>query len=123
MTLPNVPIDSIPAAVAKPARRPTRILLVEDHADTAEILSRLLRRMGCDIIQANSVSGALQAAEREMAGLGLDIVLSDLGLPDGSGLDVIRHAIRKHPACEALVISMFGDEDNVLASIEAGALG
>jgi DNA-binding NarL/FixJ family response regulator len=53
----------------------------------------------------------------------VDVLLTDLGLPDGSGLDVIRHAIRKHPACEALVISMFGDEDNVLASIEAGALG
>jgi DNA-binding NarL/FixJ family response regulator len=53
----------------------------------------------------------------------VDVLLTDLGLPDGSGLDVIRHAMRKHPACEALVISMFGDEDNVLASIEAGALG
>jgi DNA-binding NarL/FixJ family response regulator len=54
----------------------------------------------------------------------VDVLLVDLGLPDGSGLDVIRHArLRLHPACEALVISMFGDEDNVLASIEAGALG
>lgn len=54
---------------------------------------------------------------------GVDVLLVDLGLPDGSGLDVIRHAVRLHPACEPLVISMFGDEDNVLASIEAGALG
>jgi DNA-binding NarL/FixJ family response regulator len=53
----------------------------------------------------------------------LDVLLTDLGLPDGSGLDVIRHARQRHPECEALVISMFGDEDNVLASIEAGALG
>lgn len=53
----------------------------------------------------------------------LDVLLTDLGLPDGSGLSVIRHAIRLHPRCEPLVISMFGDEDNVLASIEAGALG
>ncbi|WP_232834465.1 response regulator transcription factor [Rhodoferax ferrireducens] len=53
----------------------------------------------------------------------VDVLLTDLGLPDGSGLDVIRHAIRLHPRCEPLVISMFGDEDNVLASIEAGALG
>ena len=53
----------------------------------------------------------------------VDVLLTDLGLPDGSGLDVIRHAIRLHPTCEPLVISMFGDEDNVLASIEAGALG
>lgn len=53
----------------------------------------------------------------------LDVLLTDLGLPDGSGLEVIRYAIRLHPHCEPLVISMFGDEDNVLASIEAGALG
>ncbi len=52
-----------------------------------------------------------------------DVLLTDLGLPDGSGLEVIRHARLRQPACEALVISMFGDEDNVLASIEAGALG
>jgi len=54
---------------------------------------------------------------------GVDVLLTDLGLPDGSGLNVIRHARKRHPECEALVISMFGDEDNVLASIEAGALG
>lgn len=53
----------------------------------------------------------------------VDVLLTDLGLPDGSGLDVIRHARLRHPECEALVISMFGDEDNVMASIEAGALG
>lgn len=53
----------------------------------------------------------------------VDVLLADLGLPDGSGLDVIRHARLRHAECESLVISMFGDEDNVLASIEAGALG
>lgn len=53
----------------------------------------------------------------------VDVLLVDLGLPDGNGLDVIRFACQRHPACEPLVISMFGDEDNVLASIEAGALG
>lgn len=53
----------------------------------------------------------------------VDVLLVDLGLPDGSGLELIRHAARTHPECEALVVSMFGDETNVLASIEAGALG
>ena len=53
----------------------------------------------------------------------VDVLLTDLGLPDGSGLDVIRHAVRLRPLCEPLVISMFGDDDNVLASIEAGAVG
>ena len=53
----------------------------------------------------------------------VDVLLVDLGLPDGSGLEVIRHAVRLHPRCEPLVISVFGDDDNVLTSIEAGALG
>lgn len=53
----------------------------------------------------------------------LDVLLVDLGLPDGSGLELIRAAGQLHPKCESLVISMFGDAENVLASIEAGALG
>ena len=52
-----------------------------------------------------------------------DVMLVDLNLPDGSGLDVIRGAQQLAPGCESLVVSMFGDEDNVLAAIEAGALG
>lgn len=52
-----------------------------------------------------------------------DVLLVDLGLPDGSGLDVIRAVTARFPACEPLVVSVFGDEESVLASIEAGAVG
>lgn len=52
-----------------------------------------------------------------------DVLLVDLGLPDGSGLDVIRATAVRFPQCETMVISVFGDEDHVLASIEAGAVG
>jgi len=51
------------------------------------------------------------------------IVLTDLGLPDGSGIEVIGHALRLHPQCEVLVISIFGDDTHVVAAIEAGASG
>lgn len=52
-----------------------------------------------------------------------DVLLVDLGLPDGSGLDVIRAAVVRFVECDSLVISLFGDEDSVLSSIEAGAVG
>lgn len=52
-----------------------------------------------------------------------DVLLVDLGMPDGTGLDVIRDAVARFPGCEPLVVSVFGDEENVLASIEAGAVG
>lgn len=51
------------------------------------------------------------------------VLLTDLGLPDGSGISVIEYVLRRFPQCEALVLSMFGDEDHVLSSIAAGALG
>lgn len=52
-----------------------------------------------------------------------DVLLVDLGLPDGSGLDVIRAAVARFAECDPLVVSVFGDEDSVLSSIEAGAVG
>lgn len=52
-----------------------------------------------------------------------DVLLVDLGLPDVSGIDVIRHANQTLPKCECMVVTVFGDEEHVLASIEAGATG
>lgn len=51
------------------------------------------------------------------------VLLVDLGLPDGSGLEVIKAVTARFPSCEPLVISVFGDEESVLASVEAGAVG
>lgn len=52
-----------------------------------------------------------------------DVLLTDLGLPDGSGIEVIRACVASQKACDIMVITMFGDERNILASIEAGAVG
>ena len=57
------------------------------------------------------------------AGNTVDVLLVDLGLPDGSGLDVIRRCRRIQPDCAMMVITMFGDEANMLSAFEAGASG
>lgn len=100
-----------------------RVLIVEDNPSMREFFA-------ASVVASNQLSlvGAVGSVAQAKQWLddpahGVDVLLTDLGLPDGSGLEVIRHARRVHPQCEPLVISMFGDEDNVLASIEAGALG
>jgi len=99
------------------------ILIVEDDPQMRDFFAASVERSS-----QLSLAGCVGTLAEARAWLddpahAVDVLLVDLGLPDGSGLDVIRHAVGLHPACESLVISMFGDEDNVLASIEAGALG
>lgn len=91
------------------------ILLVEDHDDTAEVMSQLIRALGHDVAVAGSVAGALalSAAER------FDLVVSDIGLPDGSGIDFIR-TFRTHSTAPAIALTGFGTDDDVRRSIEAG---
>jgi len=54
---------------------------------------------------------------------GFDVLLCDLGLPDGSGVDLIREAARSRPETDIAVVTMFADQNNVLQSIRAGASG
>lgn len=102
---------------------PWRVLIVEDDSQTREFFAASVMRSD-ELALAASVGTVAEARDwLDDPAHRVDVLLADLGLPDGSGLEVIRHARRLHPECEPLVISMFGDEDNVLASIEAGALG
>lgn len=100
-----------------------RVLIVEDDSAMREFFSASIGQSpGLIVVGAvGSVAGAVQWLTDPAHEV--DVLLTDLGLPDGSGLEVIRFTRRSRPACEPLVISMFGDEDNVLASIGAGALG
>lgn len=52
-----------------------------------------------------------------------DVLLVDIGLPSGSGIELIRHANEHHPSCDVMVITLFGDEHHVLECIAAGATG
>lgn len=100
-----------------------RVLIVEDDSQMREFFAASVSR--CDRLALAASMGSVAEARAWLddAEHQVDVLLVDLGLPDGSGLEVIRYARQLHPECEPLVISMFGDEDNVLASIEAGALG
>jgi PAS domain S-box-containing protein len=92
------------------------ILLVEDHADTAEAMSALLSALGHRVIVAESVAAALDAA-REAADL--DLVVSDLGLPDGNGHDLMRQLAERH-GLRGIALSGYGMEADIRKSHEAG---
>jgi PAS domain S-box-containing protein len=92
-----------------------RILLVEDHLSTAEVLRHLLTRRGNDVVLANSVSAALAEAEARH----FDFVISDLGLPDGDGLDLMKKLHEKH-GLMGIATSGFGTEADIERSKQAG---
>ncbi len=92
-----------------------RILLVEDHADTAKLLGRLLGRMGYVVLTAGTVARALDLAEAEP----FDLVISDVGLPDASGYDLMRQIGQKH-GISGIALSGYGMEGDLREAREAG---
>jgi signal transduction histidine kinase/CheY-like chemotaxis protein len=94
---------------------PRRVLLVDDHQDTRETLARLLTRAGYEVAAAGCTKAALQAAEERK----FDLLLSDIGLPDGSGCDLMREMKRRYDLC-GVAFSGFGMEDDVRRSLDAG---
>ena len=92
-----------------------RILLVEDHEPTLKIISRLLRDMGHQVQSVGAVRSALQAIDQDR----FDLLISDLGLPDGSGYDVMHHAA-EHSHLKGIALSGYGMSDDIERSKEAG---
>jgi PAS domain S-box-containing protein len=95
--------------------RPLRLLLVEDHADTARLLGRLLEKSGHQVRIASSVSEALRLADDAQ----FDLIVSDLGLPDGTGYDLIRR-LRSQRPIKGIAMSGYGMDDDIRKSREAG---
>jgi len=93
-----------------------RLLLVEDHADSAAALADLLGLLGHQVTLAGSVAAALEAAEK--AG-DLDLVVSDIGLPDGSGLDLMPELARRF-GVKGIALSGYGMEEDLRKSRAAG---
>lgn len=96
------------------------VLIVEDEPETRRALEAAVR--GHPALSVLASVGTLADGLRALHS-GPDVVLVDLGLPDGSGEGLIRVAAAADPAPEILVITVFGDERHVMSAIEAGAAG
>ena len=107
--------DEQPVQTPQKAAKALRILLVEDHGDTRRTLSRLLTHFGHDI----SVADCTESAKEIVNTKEFDVILSDIGLPDGSGYDVITHAKRKQPL-KGVALTGFGMDEDIRKSKEAG---
>jgi signal transduction histidine kinase len=97
------------------AARRLKILLVDDHVDSARVIQKLLRADGHEVETATSVAGA----RRRLHDAGVDLLISDVGLPDGNGLDLMREAGGER-AMRGIALSGYGSEDDVLRSLAAG---
>jgi two-component system CheB/CheR fusion protein len=101
---------------ARPVPRPLRIMLVEDHGDTARIMSRMLTRQGHEVQTAGDVASALRLTAEER----FDLLISDLGLPDGSGHDLLRKLRASGQSLPAIALSGYGQQEDIQQSRAAG---
>ena len=92
-----------------------RILVVEDHSDTLEALSRLLSHFGHEISLADTAENALNIIDSKE----FDVVLCDIALPDGNGYDVVSEAKRKRPV-KAVALTGFSATEDIQRGKEAG---
>ncbi len=100
---------------------PITVALVEDDAGTRERLTAVISQTSAlRLVHSAATAGDATAWLHEGRP---SVLLVDLGLPDGSGIDVIRHCRRVSPLTDVMVVTMFGDEANMLRAFEAGARG
>jgi CheY-like chemotaxis protein len=95
--------------------RMAQILLVEDHSDTGDMIRRLLEHEGYRVTLASSVGEAIEAASLRR----FDLLISDIGLPDGTGLELLATLAAAGPL-KAIALSGFGMEEDVRKSLAAG---
>jgi CheY-like chemotaxis protein len=91
------------------------ILVVDDHDDTLRSMKMLLTRLGYEVLTAENMTDALRIAEERP----FDILLSDIALPDGNGLELLKK-IRARRNVRALALSGFGMDEDIDRSREAG---
>lgn len=102
------------------AESPIDVLIVEDDARFREAFADAITRTS-DMRLCGSAGDC--AGGFALLHMQPDVMLVDLELPDGSGMELIREVARTQPHCDVMVVTIFGDEQHVLSSIEAGATG
>jgi len=100
---------------SKSKGRRAKLLLVEDHSDTARALARLLQRSGYQVRRAHSVESALKVACDET----FDVMISDIGLPDATGYELMKQIAERH-GIKGIALSGYGMEEDLRKSREAG---
>ena len=93
-----------------------RILLVDDHADSISCMQLFLKVKGYEVATADSVEAALKAVVRER----FDLLVSDIGLPDGSGEDLLRRLRNMGHNLPSIALSGYGMEEDIARSRAAG---
>ena len=89
--------------------------MVEDHPDTARLLGRLLRSNGYEVETAGTAAAALQLIESKP----FDLLVSDIGLPDATGHDLMRRIRQRHDL-RGIAMTGYGMDDDVRKSLDAG---
>ncbi|HEX8280967.1 MAG TPA: response regulator, partial [Chthoniobacterales bacterium] len=107
-------IDGI--AHAPKERKPMRILLVEDHEDTNRSLTQLLRRRGYHVRPAHNIAKAVEVAAKEE----FDVLVSDIGLPDGTGVDLMQQLKASDRPIFGIALTGFGMEEDIRRSHDGG---
>lgn len=122
----SLPVNSTvvaPAALAPPQAdppddAPLRVLLVEDHQDTADTLQRLLLRRNYKVAMADSLAAAMEVAKH----FPFDVLVTDIGLPDGNGVELFQDlkASGTNGAIYGIALSGFGMDEDINRSLAAG---
>jgi len=92
-----------------------RVFIVENHDDTRDILSMLMSAMGCEVRSVSCMRDALE----QLPGADADVLLSDIGLPDGDGWELMRRLHLEHPVY-AIAMSGYGMAEDRERSLAAG---
>src|SRR5438552_11452244 len=97
---------------------PARVLLIDDDPGLSEVIELLLSREGYGVERA----GTLKAGIARSGAAGIDLVITDLKLPDGTGLDAIRKIRGVHPALPIIMITSYSSLDSAIGALRAGAV-